>query len=50
MSNIVEILKDSKIGVAMGNAHSEVKRIAKVIVKSNDEDGIAEYLEQMCIS
>lgn len=47
--NDIEILKESKIGVAMGNAHLEVKRIANAIAKSNDEEGIAEYLEQRCI-
>ena len=31
-------------GVAMGNARPEVKEIADIIIGSNDEDGIAEYL------
>lgn len=31
-------------GVAMGNALSDVKKVADVVIGSNDEDGIAEYL------
>lgn len=31
-------------GVAMGNAIDEVKEIADVVIGSNDEDGIAEFL------
>lgn len=33
----------------MGNAHLEVKRIANAITRLNDENGIAECLEQMCV-
>lgn len=34
-------------GIAMGNAISEVKEQADLIIGSNDEDGIAEYLAFM---
>ena len=34
-------------GVAMGNALDEVKRAADITIGSNDEDGIAEYLENV---
>ena len=33
-------------GVAMGNAIDTVKEAADVVIESNDEDGIAKYLEQ----
>lgn len=33
-------------GVAMGNAIDLVKENADVVIGSNDEDGIAEYLEK----
>ena len=33
-------------GIAMGNAINEVKEIADLVIGSNDEDGIAEYLTQ----
>lgn len=32
-------------GIAMGNAVSEVKACADLVIGSNDEDGIAEYLD-----
>lgn len=32
-------------GIAMGNAINEVKEKANLVIGSNDEDGIAEYLE-----
>jgi HAD-superfamily hydrolase, subfamily IIB len=38
-------LKMCGTGVAMGNALPEVKEAADIIIGSNDEDGIAEYLE-----
>lgn len=34
-------------GIAMGNAVPEVKEIADLVIGSNDEDGIAAYLEQI---
>lgn len=34
-------------GVAMGNSIESVKQIADVVIGSNDEDGIAVYLENM---
>lgn len=33
-------------GIAMGNAVPEIKEIADMVIGSNDEDGIAAYLEQ----
>ena len=45
--NDVEIISASGIGVAMGNGVLEVKEVAKLITKSNDEDGIAVVLEDM---
>ena len=30
----------------MGNSIEEVKQIADIVIGSNDEDGIAEYLER----
>ena len=42
----IGMLKLCGIGVAMGNAIDEVKEIADIVIGSNDEDGIAEYLEK----
>ncbi|WP_408868869.1 Cof-type HAD-IIB family hydrolase [Brochothrix campestris] len=39
-----EMLAEAGIGVAMGNADAETKRIANEITLSNEEDGIAAFL------
>lgn len=41
------MLKISGVGVAMGNAINDVKKISDVVIGSNDEDGIAEYLNHL---
>ena len=40
------MLKLCGTGVAMGNAIDSVKEAADIVIGSNDEDGIAKYLEQ----
>lgn len=45
----IGMLKLCGIGVAIGNAIDEVKDIADIVIGSNDEDGIAEYLEHNII-
>lgn len=42
----IGMLKLCGKGIAMGNAISEVKEIADLVIGSNDEDGIAEYLTE----
>lgn len=42
----IGMLKLCGKGVAMGNALEEVKQAADVVIGSNDEDGIGEYLEK----
>ena len=42
----IEMLKLCGTGVAMGNAIDSVKEAADVVIESNDEDGIAKYLEK----
>lgn len=43
----IGMLKLCGVGVAMGNAIDEVKEVADIVIGRNDEDGIAEYLEEM---
>lgn len=43
----IEMLKLCGIGVAMGNAIEAVRQAADVVIGSNDEDGIAQYLSAM---
>ena len=44
-TNDIGILKIAGTSVAVFNAIPEVKKIADLITKSNDEDGVAEFLE-----
>lgn len=41
----IGMLRLCGLGVAMGNAIEEVKAAADIVIGGNDEDGIAEYLE-----
>ncbi len=42
----IGMLKMTGTGIAMGNALDEVKEIADIVIGSNDNDGIAEYIEK----
>ena len=42
------MLEWAGVGVAMGNAVDEVKAAADHVTLSNDEDGIAVALEELC--
>lgn len=42
----IGMLKMAGIGVAMGNAIEEVKKVADIVIGTNDEDGIADYLKK----
>ena len=44
--NDIEMIKNSGLGVAMKNAVEEVKKVSKYITKSNNENGIFEFLKQ----
>lgn len=44
--NDLEMLKFAKYGVAMGNAINELKSAAFDVTVSNEEDGLAQYLEK----
>lgn len=45
----IGMLKLCGTGVAMGNALDSVKEAADTVIGSNDEDGIAEYLEKFVL-
>ena len=40
----IGMLKLCGLGIAMGNAIKEVKEIADVVIGTNDNDGIADFL------
>lgn len=46
--NDYEILKYCGMGVAMANAIVQIREVADTITDSNDEDGVAAYLERYC--
>ena len=48
--NDISMLEFAGMGVAMGNAHSEVKEHADIIAPGNDEDGIADILERYVLN
>lgn len=41
-----EMLDEAGLGVAMGNADAETKRIANTVTLSNEEHGIAQFLTE----
>ena len=43
----IGMLQISGIGVAMGNAIDDVKKISDIVIESNDENGIALYLNHL---
>lgn len=47
MPNDVPMLDWAGCGVAVGNAHPLVRAAADVVTASNDEDGVAVYVEQL---
>ena len=48
-SNDLSMLRAAGIGVAMGNASEEVKSACDAVTLTNDQDGVAAYLEQLLL-
>ena len=44
--NDIDMIMSSKCGVAMGNAIDDVKKVAKYVTKSCDDDGIEFFLRE----
>ena len=47
--NDVEMIEAAGLGVAVGNATEHVKSVAQHVVGTNDEDGVAQAIEQFVI-
>ena len=47
--NDISMIEFAGLGVAMGNAHDEVKAAAKYVTVSNDEDGVAAVIEKFVL-
>ena len=45
--NDIEMLKASGLGVAMGNSHPEVTKHAQMVIGHHDEDGLAQFIEDL---
>ncbi|WP_419151931.1 HAD-IIB family hydrolase [Aeribacillus alveayuensis] len=45
--NDLEMLQYAGLGVAMGNAIPEVKAAANYVTKTNEEDGVALFLQEV---
>ena len=45
--NDLPMMLNAGLGVAMGNAKPEVQAAAKRVIKTNGEDGLAEFLEEL---
>ncbi len=48
--NDVTMIKYAGLGVAMGNAHDDIKAIANHVTLSNDEDGVAKVIEDFILN
>lgn len=44
--NDLEMIQYAGVGVAMGNARKEIKQQADIVTLTNEEDGVAEAIEQ----
>jgi len=47
--NDVSMLEDAGLGVAMGNAPEDIKRLCQHVTLSNDEDGVAAVIEKFIL-
>ena len=48
--NDITMIASAGLGVAMGNARPEVAAVAKRVIGRNDQDGLAEFLEELVAS
>jgi hypothetical protein len=48
-TNDIDLLNYAGVGIAMGNALPEVKSAADMVCKNNDEDGLAEWVEEFIL-
>ncbi len=47
--NDLPMLRNAGLGVAMGNGHPEAKAVARRVIGTNAEDGLARFLEELVI-
>ena len=44
--NDIDMIKNAGIGIAMGNAEENVKKVANFVTDTNMNDGVAKYIKQ----
>ena len=47
--NDIDMLEEAGLGIAMGNAHETIKKVADYVTASNEEDGVALALEKFLL-
>ena len=45
--NDLHMIRNAGLGVAMGNARPEVQRLAKRVIGTNEDEGLAQFLEEL---
>jgi Cof subfamily protein (haloacid dehalogenase superfamily) len=48
--NDADMIKGADIGVAMGNAPEDIKKLARVVVASNNHSGLAQVVDEVILS
>ena len=48
-NNDILMIKNAGLGVAMGHSNEQVKKVAKFVTQTNDEDGVAKALENIIL-
>ena len=48
--NDADMIEGADVGVAMGNAPDEIKRLARVVVGTNNDSGLADVVEEVILS
>ena len=46
-NNDLSMIQVARVGVAVENATDELKKVANYITDSNDDDGVAKFLEKL---
>lgn len=47
-ANDKEMFEKAGTKIAVHNANQELKVLADIVIESNDDDGVAQYLEKEC--
>lgn len=48
-NNDILMIKNAGLGIAMGHSNEQVKKVAKFVTQTNDEDGVAKALENIIL-